>query len=127
MNEVLDVLLVTLLFCFLFLFATTTIVSIRSFLYLRSHSNNFVELQKSSVDKIKDSYEEHTHEIIELQKKIDELRLQVGIVSGRMGDYGRLINIPTAPALVESSERKKPGPKPGSKRKPKEFPQSVVQ
>lgn len=49
-----------------------------------------------------------------LENKIDELRIQVGIMNGRMGDRGTPIQIP-----FEEVRRKSPGRPPGSKSKPK--------
>ena len=57
---------------------------------------------------------ESVSSIQKLENKIDELRIQVGIMNGRMGDRGTPIQIP-----FEEVRRKSPGRPPGSKSKPK--------
>ena len=51
----------------------------------------------------------------DLEKKVDELRLQVGILN----HGARVIHMP--PVAADIVERRKPGPKPGSRKKPKEI------
>ena len=62
-----------------------------------------------------------------LEGKIDDLRIQIGIVAGRLSDRSPSINIPYSPR-IQSPERKKPGPKPGSKKRKQlaEFPSEGV-
>lgn len=85
-------------------FLINSINSFRSFRYLKRNGQNQKDMEDT---------------VLTLERKIDELRIQVGIVSGRMGDYGRMINIQTTPQLKDAHEVRKPGWPLGKPRKHK--------
>lgn len=107
-------------------FAGASIYSIRNLrkikkCYLQEEANHQSRLSEGRMlyDSAMKECRDMKKTIEDIEKKIDELRLQTGIISGCLGSYGRLINVPGTARLPEVTERKKPGPKPGSTRKPK--------